>query len=129
MCRLLNVIVEGRLAIAEDAGQLSSEFRLTSTPRCYGADRSAQKVRSCHKVQRDPLDAVIAVLAFATVAVKAGSYGPAPAGSTRDTPVYETLARHWRSSRFGQGQPSQRLAGQKDGLGWRFILSPVMALV
>jgi hypothetical protein len=86
MCRLLNVIVEGRLAIAEDAGQLSSEFRLTSTPRCYGADRSAQKVRSCHKVQRDPLDAVIAVLAFAfafaAVAVKAGPYGPAPTGST-----------------------------------------------
>lgn len=57
------------------------------------------------KVQRDPLDAVLAAVASATAAVKAGHYGAAPAGNLRETNVY----KRWRS--IGEAVDSG-----KDGL-------------
>lgn len=69
------------------------------------------------KVQSDPLDAVLAAVASATAAVKAGHYGPAPADNVRDTAVY----KRWR--RIGEAVDSGKdsLLKALQAKGWAAV--------
>jgi len=66
------------------------------------------------KVQRDPLDAVLAAVASATAAVKAGHYGSAPTDNVRDSAVY----KRWRNIGDAVDSGKDNLLRALQGKGW-----------
>jgi hypothetical protein len=88
--------------------------RLIDAANVSALQKALEPLSVAAKVQRDPLDAVLAAVASATAAVNAGHYGTAPAGNLRDTAVY----KQWRSIGDAVDSGKESLLKALQTKGW-----------
>ena len=86
--------LEEALRLLTDAGTLAfGDGRGIDATKVNALSAAVEKLVVVGKVRRDPLEAVVAAVASATEAVKAGHYGNAPSGSPRDSQEYKRWLR------------------------------------
>jgi hypothetical protein len=86
--------LEEALRLLRDASRLVSEAgRGIDAAKVSALGAALETLAVAGKVRRDPLDAVVAAVASATAAVKAGHYGNAPSGNPRDSQEYKRWLR------------------------------------
>ncbi|MBF3971721.1 hypothetical protein [Burkholderia pseudomallei] len=110
--------LEEALKLLTDAGSLVSEAgRGIDAAQANALGAALEKLAVAGRVQRDPLDAVVAAIASATTAVKAGHYGCAPSGKFRDTPVY----KRWQRVREVVDSGNDSLLKALQAKGWATV--------
>ncbi|WP_244814174.1 hypothetical protein [Caballeronia sp. Lep1P3] len=107
--------LEEALRLLTDAGRQVSETGCDIyASTIHELDAALEKLAIAGKVRRDPLDVVVAAVASAITAVKAGHYGSAPVDNVRDTPVY----KRWQRVRDVVDSGNDSLLKALQGKGW-----------
>lgn len=107
--------IEDALQLLTDSARLVFESgRAIDSAKFKALGAALENLAVAAKVQRDPLESVVAAVASATKAVRAGHYGKAPAGNLRDTSVY----KKWRSIAEAVDDGDGSLLRALQATGW-----------